>query len=555
MPMRLRIFLVVAVLIGLGVVVAGWLWRGSKAGADGRTGFSDLKFEMPKGAEAKLAAVGEGAGGADHEAGVPKGMVSRLRGLFGQQGVRAGEGLLTFASEAAYRDFLTRAKAAGVSVLGGLEGLRAVRVRVEDFDRFARELQGYAGAYEAISANPILQAPKPPVAEERSSSGQVPVGDKLLATLGVTGDNSSWGKGVLIAVLDSGVAADMAFGSRLQSLDIGLGVAGSGGLDATHGTAVASLAAGADGGAGGARGVAPAADILSIRVTDTAGTSDVFTVAQAIMAAVDAGAEVINVSLGGYATAGVLARAIEYAQAGGAVVVASAGNDQAGQLVWPAAYAQVISVGAVDALGQQMAFSNSGEQLRLTAPGYAITAAAGEGKRVYFSGTSASAPVVAGAVAALLSTDPGLTAAEAAQVLQSYANDGGAAGNDPNYGNGVVNLGWAMDRNNASRVDGAVSGYNYDARSHSLEVVVQNRGARVLSGAELTVNVSGRVLTFGLSSIAPGASGAVRVPMSGVSGLGGGDTNGAVIISELRMPSGVVDQVPQNNRASATLSR
>lgn len=548
--MRTRFLILLLVLAGVGLIV------GTKALRDeGSLAKPEIAIDGPVQLEDRVDLRSMTEAAAKGQAAKVQ-LIARLRGLFGRQGVRPDEGLLTFANEADYRKFLERASSAGVTVLGNLAGLRAVRVRIADYEQFARELQGYSGAYESISANPILQTPTPP-AEERSSSGQVPVGDKLLATLGIqSGEGSSeWGRGVLIAILDSGVAADSAFGKRLQTLDIGLGVAETGGQDGTHGTAVASLAAGAD---TLARGVAPAADLLSIRVTDASGLSDVFSVAQAIMAAVDSGAEVINISLGGYATAKVLAQAIEYAEASGAVVVASAGNDQAGQLVWPAAYAQVISVGAVDALGQQMAFSNSGEQLRLTAPGYAITAAAGAEDRIYFSGTSASAPVVSGAVAAILSTSPGLTAAEAAQVLQSYANDGGEVGKDSNYGNGVLNLGWAMDRNNTSRVDGAVSGYYYDAKASTLEVVVQNRGAQVLSGTELTVNISGRVLTYALSSLAPGTSGAVKVPVPGVSGLtgsGSGSDGTVVIQSELRLPDGLVDQVPQNNRASATLRR
>ena len=102
-----------------------------------------------------------------------------------------------------------------------------------------------------------------------------------------------------IAILDTGVLPDTTFGSgRLRSLDIGLGTVAGRGEEDGHGTAVAALAAGSD---ADAPGVAPAASLLSIRVTDTRSTSDTFTIAHAIVAAVDAGAKIINVSLGGYA--------------------------------------------------------------------------------------------------------------------------------------------------------------------------------------------------------------------------------------------------------------
>src|SRR5204863_541770 len=110
-----------------------------------------------------------------------------------------------------------------------------------------------------------------------------------------------------------------------------------------HGTSVAALAAGS---ARDAPGVSPGANILSIRVTDANGTSDLFTISQAILAAVDAGAKIINISLGGYSTGPVLDSAIAYATKQGALIVAAAGNDQAAQLAWPAADSRVVSVGA-----------------------------------------------------------------------------------------------------------------------------------------------------------------------------------------------------------------
>jgi hypothetical protein len=542
--MRIRFPLLLTAIAALGLLVGAWWWREahlSQNAGDARTD-----------AAAPLALRTSFAAGATGLADQAR-LAARLAQLFRRPGVRTDEGVLTFATEAAYREFLARAGDAGAVVLARIEGLRAVRVRVDNYDAFAGALRGRGGDFEAIGANPVLQPPAlpappaPPSPEERSSSGQTPVFGGLLSALGFeAADNSAWGQGVLIAILDSGVLGDATFGdNRVKTLDMGQGFTGA---DSAHGTAVAAIAAGGD---ASARGVAPAADILSIRVTDTDGRSDLFTVAQAILAAAGAGAEVINVSLGGYATARLLEQAIDQAQAAGAVVVASAGNDQAGQLAWPAAYPQVISVGATDAAGWQMAFSNSGEQLRLTAPGYAITTAAGGGDRIWFSGTSASAPVVSGAIAALLSTNPSLTAAEAAQVLQTYANDGGTAGPDAGYGNGVVNLAWAMDRDNASRVDGAVSAWVFDAKAGTVEVVVQNRGAQPLSGASLAVTVDGAPLLYPLLPLEPGASASVKVPVASERL----EVNGRIVFrAELAMPPGTLDQAPKNNRAAAELT-
>lgn len=360
---------------------------------------------------------------------------------FNRAHVRLDEGLLTFRDAAALQRFLVRARAAGIEVIGRIDTFNTARIRVTDYPAFARELAAHAGDYTAVAANAILPPPTPPV-EARSARLSVPVGENLLATLGVRAVDPAWGRGVTIAVLDGGVLNDATFGSRLRQLDVGYGLIG-GGTDGAHATSVAALAAG---GANDANGVAPAAAILSIRVTGPDGSGDVFSVARGIYAAVQAGAQIINVSLGGYATSTVLADAVDYALSANVAVVAASGNDQAAHLVWPAAYPGVVSVGATDALGKQALFSNSGPSLQLTAPGYAIKTVGPGGTRILFSGTSASAPVVSGAIAALLSSDHGLNALQAADLLATYSTDSGPAGPDPDYGRGTVSLDRALRR-------------------------------------------------------------------------------------------------------------
>jgi hypothetical protein len=470
-----------------------------------------------------------------------------LRQKFNRGGVRADEAVLTFKDEAARRAFLARAAAAGLTVLGRLDALDAVRVRVGDYAAFVSELGAHADDYAEVTVNPILAA-NPPAAETRTARVGAPVGAGLLEALGVEGDSSRWGAGVTIAVLDGGSAADPTLGARLRYLDIGYGVVG-GGEDGLHGTAVAALAAGA---AADARGVAAAAEILSIRVTGVDGASDAFALAQGIFAAVDAGAEVINISLGGYATNSVLGEAVEHALAAGVAVVASSGNDQAAQLAWPAAYAGVVSVGAVDAAGRQAIFSNSGAGLQLTAPGYAVQTAGLGGTRLSFSGTSASAPVVSGAIAAVLSTSPGLTPLQAADVLTTHANDGGAAGTDPDYGNGSVNLGWALARADASRVDPALTSQSYDAARGTVTVVVQNQGAQTIAGLGLDSSTGGESLSYAVPTLAPGASIGIEVPVDRATLASAGELT---VRFQVVAPAGVVDQNPANNRKTGVVTR
>jgi hypothetical protein len=390
--------------------------------------------------------------------------------------------------------------------------------------------------------------PDTPAAEDRPKVSQVPLGNNTLAFLGVTGDHSQWGRGVTVAVLDTGVASDPTLsGGRIQYLDVGLGITPGTGQEDGHGTAVAGLVAGAS---PDAPGVASAANILSIRVTGADGTSDSFTLAQGILAAVDAGARIINISMGSYSATTVLANAIDYASAQGAVVVASAGNDGAAQLTWPAADPRVISVGAVDALEQQVYFSNAGAQLKITAPGYGVDAAWLDGQRVSFDGTSASAPIVAGAIAAMMSTNPGLNATQAWSVLQQYASDGGTPGPDPDYGSGILNLGWAMSRNDPTHVDTAIAGEYYDTTAGTMDVVVQNRGGQAVSNLQLSVNVSGVSSNQVVPPLSPGATYLVQTPVSPDQLTAAG---GIVFRTQLSNPSGIVDQVPSNNAKAGVI--
>ena len=455
---------------------------------------------------------------------------------------RAHEAVLIFKTAEGYARFLARAAEAGVIVAGQIEPLHIVRVRVRAYDAFAADLVARAADYGGVSANTFVQMP--PAPEERFSGRQFAVGNALLAALGVPAgtDTSAWGRGVTVAVLDGGAVPDPTLGARLRYLDIGLGYAGTG-EGGRHGTAVASLVGGS---ASDAPGVAPAATVLSIRVLNTDEKSDAFTVTQGIVAAVDAGARIINLSLGGYGTSEAISRAIAYAADHGVVIVASAGNDGASRLVWPAADPRVVSVGATDATGRQADFSNSGPQLRLTAPGVGIQTASLNNERGLFSGTSASAPVVSGAIAALLSQSPGLTVAQAVEILQTHADDGGSAGDDPNYGHGTLDLGWAFARTDPARIDTAISDHHYNPDTASLEIVLQNRGARDIANLTLTVDLNGRVSTYPVTVITAGRSSTVAVPVDA-------DTASGPITLRTRLanPEGVTDAVPANNtRAS-----
>ncbi|WP_019632733.1 S8 family serine peptidase [Actinomadura atramentaria] len=240
----------------------------------------------------------------------------------------------------------------------------------------------------------------------------------------------SEGANVTVAVLDTGVDGrhpDLT-GRVVAGPDLTGGKRAPGSRYwGQHGTSMASIIAGHGDGAGGRRGVlgvAPRSRILSIRVTwenddpvRKAGRSGLSrdTVAQGIRYAVDHGAQVVNMSLGGgqlYANGSAAEEAaIRYALGKGVVLIASAGNDGAAgnRRTFPAAYPGVIAVGALDRHGRLWKDSNRHAYVGVCAPGVDIVSASPGGGYVVGSGTSPSSAIVAGVAALVRSRYPKLT--------------------------------------------------------------------------------------------------------------------------------------------------
>ncbi len=218
---------------------------------------------------------------------------------------------------------------------------------------------------------------------------------------------------VTVAVIDSGVTAvpDLA-GSLLPGKNFVTRVDGRPTNNTTdddgHGTMVASLiGANTDNGLG----IAAACwlcRILPVKVLDKNGIGHAADVADGIRWAVDNGADIINLSLGGDPDPE-LAAAVRYAVDADVVVIAAAGNSGLYNVrEYPAGYPGVISVGATDGKDQAYPFSNYGDWVTLAAPGLAwMTARDGEPDQAY--GTSMSAPLVAGVAGLVLSAHPTAT--------------------------------------------------------------------------------------------------------------------------------------------------
>jgi subtilisin family serine protease len=171
-----------------------------------------------------------------------------------------------------------------------------------------------------------------------------------------------------------------------------------------HGTKVASLIARST----------RAARLIIIRAGSSSGAFSDAGEAAAIRYAVDRGARIVNLSLGGPRTSGAERGAVRYAIAHGVLVVAAAGDDYANRPEYPAALlgSAGLAVAAVTRSGSPALFSNTGP--------WVSVAALGE------DGTSFATPLVSAAAARVWAANPALTARQVVSVLQETASGHGA---------------------------------------------------------------------------------------------------------------------------------
>jgi type VII secretion-associated serine protease mycosin len=253
----------------------------------------------------------------------------------------------------------------------------------------------------------------------------------------------SQGRGITVAVIDSGVDDNPQFGHRVTvGRTFAAAQAGPPAGDCVgHGTSVAGIIAAAPRSGVAFAGVAPRARILSFKVTNVEQNFASGAVADAITNAVNDHVQIINLSLAAPNTSQLRA-AVNRAEQHNIIVVAAAGNDGSTPgtgPVYPAAYPGVLSVGAVDAGGDLASFSDTHTPVSVTAPGVDITATyPGEFPDSYaagIQGTSFATPFVAGVAALVWARFPDYTAAQVAARIEETAD--GAAGQGT--GNGLVN--------------------------------------------------------------------------------------------------------------------
>ena len=231
-----------------------------------------------------------------------------------------------------------------------------------------------------------------------------------------------------------------------------------------HGTLVTGVIAAAHNDVGIA-GINPSARIMVLKGVGNFGTTRPSYIAEAIVYAADNGAKIINISVGGMYASRMVQAAVNFAQQQGVLVVVAAGNegielDDYG----PAGGENVLTVGATHDDDRGTGFANFGDKVDIAAPGVDVLSLrarftdanyrpgqqaegeysvgdnyVGADKRyLHVSGTSFSAPIVAGVASLVWSKNPELTAEQVEQILLQTAEDVELPGKDPHTGHGMV---------------------------------------------------------------------------------------------------------------------
>ena len=394
-----RVLLGAVVSAGLAIGVARWCAHSPIQLPEERTPAAVQESETSVGDAPAAASTSPASASRAGTRGVQKrdALLEKLRSKLEAPNVVPREALLTFRDAEARERFAQQAAGRGLEILDVIAPLNTARVRYGRLEDLRDSMTAGGADFAGVEGNLWLGIPPAaPQPDPNNQGGRAPFGYNSMSAINAAGDRSRWGDTVTVAVLDTGVLVHPTFAEgQITRLDL----VNDGQSFHSHGTSVASLVGGQN---PQAPGVAPGAQILDVRVANAEGVSVGSTLAQGIIAATDRGAQVINISLGGYGDSAILAQAIGYAFQRGVVVVAAAGNETYGQLVVPAAYEGVISVASVDANSRQAYFSNTGAGLDLAAPGVGVASAWETDKVAFVSGTSHSAALVAGAAAAYI---------------------------------------------------------------------------------------------------------------------------------------------------------
>jgi hypothetical protein len=209
-----------------------------------------------------------------------------------------------------------------------------------------------------------------------------------------------------VAVMDSGLHSDYARPPYVHSAYDAISPGADIGDSLGHGTQMALIAAGAVNPLGSDTQTAAGSPVIAIRAFDDNGFTSTYTLMRGIDYAVANGARVLSLSWGAETSSTLLEAATSYAADKGMILIAAAGNAPTGNPVYPAAYDNVIGVGALTPDGQDWEQSNYGDFVALSAPGVADLPVGYQGAPGMYAGTSIATAYTARRVAAILDRQP-----------------------------------------------------------------------------------------------------------------------------------------------------
>jgi subtilisin family serine protease len=253
---------------------------------------------------------------------------------------------------------------------------------------------------------------------------------------------------------------------------------------------------------------------MVLKALNEFGNSRASYIAESIVYAVDNGARIVNISVGGANFSAVERAAVEYANEKDVLIIAAAGNE--GRTLddyGPGGLSGVVTVAATDQEDVRTIFSNWGQQVDLAAPGIDVLslrarrtdtmrdipdveylaggAYVGEDNRYYrASGTSFAAPIVSGIASLVLSKDPDLSRDQLHRILTQSATDTEIPGKDQYTGYGIINAAAALSIDRDHFIDALISGVSVVEENGEVQLVLSGtanaddfRRARIEIGA------------------------------------------------------------------------
>eukprot|EP00555_Chaetoceros_dichaeta_P001679 CAMPEP_0198277560 /NCGR_PEP_ID=MMETSP1447-20131203/65913_1 /TAXON_ID=420782 /ORGANISM="Chaetoceros dichaeta, Strain CCMP1751" /LENGTH=475 /DNA_ID=CAMNT_0043972589 /DNA_START=267 /DNA_END=1694 /DNA_ORIENTATION=- len=317
-----------------------------------------------------------------------------------------------------------------------MDKVKAVAVTMSPGDFSLMEEAGYV-----IEEDPERYKPEPMVESSRKlQNQQIQFGINMVRAPETWDKFGVRGEGIRVCVMDSGLFSEH---SDLTASRI----SGYNGLEAVtpwnedgdgHGTHVTGIIAAADNNQG-VVGVAPDVEIYVVRVFDNDGRFFGSDIAAAAEICFDAGARIINMSLGGGRALASENNAFNFLANEGIISIAAAGNNGNTGFSYPASYPAVISVAAVDSNRNLASFSQRNSEVDVAAPGVAIGSLSTNNGYRSLSGTSQACPHVAGVVALMMSFNQTIPRDSILTALEDTANHPETeTGRTDGFGHGIV---------------------------------------------------------------------------------------------------------------------